>query len=135
VGIFLEGEDFRSDHGLGRLVDFKFKAPPGTTSPSITTHTPSGQRNCASWAFQPQKSLTLLPCPGGRTTKSTKDIEGYWGGEIGLLVGKMVGCTEPLYFTFLRVSKGKKSYFKENTSITAKRAISLPKADVAMRGE
>jgi len=29
-----------------RLVDFKLKAPPGTTSPSITTHAPSGQRNC-----------------------------------------------------------------------------------------
>ena len=72
VGIFLEGEDSRGDHGLGRLVEFRFKAPPGTTSFSITTHTPSGQRNCASWASQPQKSVTLLPCPGGRTTKSTK---------------------------------------------------------------
>ena len=72
VGIFLEGEDSRGDHGLGRLVEFRFKAPPGTTSSSITTHTPSGQRNCASWASQPQQSVTLLPCPGGRTTKSTK---------------------------------------------------------------
>ena len=53
VGIFLEGEDSRGDHGLGRLVDFRFKAPPGTTSSSITTHTPSGQRNCASRASQP----------------------------------------------------------------------------------
>ena len=53
-----------------------FKAPPGTTSSSITTHTPSGQRNCALWASQPQKSVTLLPCPGGRTTKSTKDM--WW---------------------------------------------------------
>jgi hypothetical protein len=72
MGIFLEGEDPRGDHSLGRLVEFRFKAPPGTTSSSITTHTPSGQRNCASWASQPQKSVTLLPCPGGRTTKSTK---------------------------------------------------------------
>ena len=72
MGIFLEGEDFRGDHGLGRLVEFGFKAPPGTTSSSITTHTPSGQGNCASWASQPQKSVTLLPCPGQRTTKSTK---------------------------------------------------------------
>ena len=55
VGIFLEGEDSCGDHGLGRLVEFRFKAPPGTTSPSITTHTPSGKRNCASWASQPQK--------------------------------------------------------------------------------
>ena len=102
MGIFLEGEDPCSGHGLGRLVEFRFnplntklnpichllallgahhilhfsrirvKVPPGTTSPSITTHTPSGQRNCASWASQPQKSVTLLPCPGGRTTKSMK---------------------------------------------------------------
>ena len=72
MGIFLEAEDSRGDHFLGRLVEFRFKAPPGTTSPSIITHTPSGQRNCASWASQPQKSVTLLPCPRGRTTKSTK---------------------------------------------------------------
>ena len=45
MGIFLEGEDSRGDHGLGRLVDFRLKAPPGTTSSSITTHTPSGQRH------------------------------------------------------------------------------------------
>jgi len=43
VGIFLEGEDSHGDHVLGRLVEFRFKAPPGTTSPSITTHTPSEQ--------------------------------------------------------------------------------------------
>jgi len=72
VGIFLEGEESRGDNGLGRLVEFRFKAPPGTTSSSINTHTSLGQRNCASWAPQPQKSVTLLPCPGGRTTKSTK---------------------------------------------------------------
>ena len=58
VGIFLEGEDSRGDHGLGRLVEFRFKAPPGTTTSSITTHTSSGQRNCASWASQPQVGYT-----------------------------------------------------------------------------
>jgi len=78
VGIFLEGEDSRGDHGLGRLVEFRFKAPPGTTSFSITTHTPSGQRNCVSWASQLQKSVTLLPCPGGRTMKFTKDMWWHW---------------------------------------------------------
>ena len=81
MGIFLEGEDSGGDHGLGRLVEFRFKAPPGTTSSSITTHTPSGQCNCASWASQPQKLVTLLPCPGGRTTKSTKDMWWHWGGS------------------------------------------------------
>ena len=39
MGIFLEGEDSRGDHGLGSLVEFRFKAPPGTTSSSVTTHT------------------------------------------------------------------------------------------------
>jgi len=38
VGNFPEGEDSRDDHGLGRLVEFRFKGPPGTTSSHITTH-------------------------------------------------------------------------------------------------
>jgi len=38
VGIFPEGEDSRGEHGLGRLVEFRFKGPPGTTSSYITTH-------------------------------------------------------------------------------------------------
>jgi hypothetical protein len=38
VGIFPEGEDTRGDHGLGRLVEFRFKGPPGTPSSYITTH-------------------------------------------------------------------------------------------------
>ena len=38
VGIFPEGEDPRGDHGVGRLVEFMFKGPPGTTSSYITTH-------------------------------------------------------------------------------------------------
>ena len=38
VGIFPEGEGTCSDNGLGRLVEFRFKGPPGTTSSSITTH-------------------------------------------------------------------------------------------------
>ena len=32
MGIFPEREDSRSDHGLGRLVEFGFKGPPGTPS-------------------------------------------------------------------------------------------------------
>jgi len=38
VGIFPEGEDSRGDHGLVRLLEFRFKGPPGTTSSYITTH-------------------------------------------------------------------------------------------------
>jgi hypothetical protein len=30
-GFFLEGEDSHDDHGLGNLVEFRFKAPPGTS--------------------------------------------------------------------------------------------------------
>ena len=36
VRIFPEGEDSVGDHGLGRLVEFRFKGPPGTTSSYIT---------------------------------------------------------------------------------------------------
>ena len=85
VGIFLEGENSHGDHGLGRLVEFRFKAPPDTKSSYITTHTSSGQRNWASWASQPQKSVTFLPCPGGRTTKSTKRACGGIGGKNSLV--------------------------------------------------
>ena len=39
VGIFPEGEeDSHGDHGLDRLVEFRFKGPPGTASSYITTH-------------------------------------------------------------------------------------------------
>ena len=38
VGIFPEGEGSRGDHGLSRLVEFRFKGPPGTPSSYITTH-------------------------------------------------------------------------------------------------
>jgi hypothetical protein len=40
-----EGEDSHGDHGLGRLVEFRFKVPLGTTSSPITSHTQSGERN------------------------------------------------------------------------------------------
>jgi hypothetical protein len=30
-GFFLEGEDFRGDHGLDSLVELRFKAPSGTS--------------------------------------------------------------------------------------------------------
>jgi hypothetical protein len=37
-GFFLEGEDPHGDHGLGSLVEFRFKAPPGTSYSYITIH-------------------------------------------------------------------------------------------------
>ena len=44
------------------------------TSRSWPASWPSGNR--ASWASHPQKSATLLPCPGGTTTKSTRTCGG-----------------------------------------------------------
>jgi len=164
VGIFSEGEDSRDDHGLGRLVEFRFNplTPKDTYSgrtapltskrcilyiystnkvteyfkhgiycpffylqnavcfiiltylvpvlftfyiqsvlklkkkvipapkvlrallalhPPISPLTSSGQRNRASWASQPRKSFTLLPCPGGKTTKSTRTCGALGGGD------------------------------------------------------
>jgi hypothetical protein len=37
-GIFLEEEDSHGDHGLGSLVELRFKAPPGTSYSYITIH-------------------------------------------------------------------------------------------------
>jgi hypothetical protein len=37
-GFFLEGEDSHGDHGLGSLVELRFKAAPGTSYPYITIH-------------------------------------------------------------------------------------------------
>ena len=55
-----------------------------TLHPPISPLTSSGQRNRASWASQPQKSVTLLPCPGGKTTKSTRTCGGI-GGKKNIL--------------------------------------------------
>jgi len=53
--------------------------------PPISPLTSTGQRNCASWASQTQKSVTLLPCPGGKTTKSTRTCGGI-GGNIYIYI-------------------------------------------------
>jgi hypothetical protein len=37
-GFFLEGEDSYGDHGLGSLVELRFKVPPSTSSPYINIH-------------------------------------------------------------------------------------------------
>ena len=63
--------------------DLGLKAPLAL-HPPISPLT-SGQRNCASWASQPQQSVTLLPCTGGRTTKSTRLCGGI-GQKIYLVV-------------------------------------------------
>src|SRR5215510_15747025 len=53
----------------------------------ISPSTSSGQRNCASWASQPQKSVTLRPQPGGETTESLRDMWWHWGGGGGGKIG------------------------------------------------
>jgi len=45
TGTFLEGEDSRGVLGLGKLMELRFKAPPGTKFFTFNTHTPSGQCN------------------------------------------------------------------------------------------
>jgi hypothetical protein len=37
-GFFLEGEDSHGDHGLGSVVELRFKALPGTSYSYITIH-------------------------------------------------------------------------------------------------
>jgi hypothetical protein len=37
-GVFIEGEDSHGDHGLGSLVELRFKAPPVTSYSYITIH-------------------------------------------------------------------------------------------------
>jgi hypothetical protein len=39
MGFFLEGEDYHGDHGLGSLVELRFKAPSGTSYSCITIRT------------------------------------------------------------------------------------------------
>jgi len=75
VGIFPEGEDSRGDHGLGRLVEFRFKDSPGTTSSCITTHiigTTYLRLMCV-----PTSEVGYTPAmPRRRTTKFTRACGG-----------------------------------------------------------
>jgi hypothetical protein len=70
-GFFLEGEDFHRDHGLGSLAELRLR-PLLVLHIYVSPFTLSGQRNCASWASQLQKSVTLRPPLGGETTKSIR---------------------------------------------------------------
>jgi len=75
--------------------------------PPISPLTSSGQRNCASWASQSQKSVTLLPCPGGRTTKSTRRCGGIgkekeYSNEISSLFRLVSLLAECLFIPFWR---------------------------------
>jgi len=60
---------------------FRLQAPPGISSSCISPLTSSGRRSHASWASQPQKSATLSPQPGGKTTKVHTNMWWHWGEE------------------------------------------------------
>jgi len=68
------------------------------TIPLLALHSPispltsSGQRNCASWESQSQKSVTLLPYTGGRTTKSTRTCGGIGGGGPVTILPTLLKC-------------------------------------------
>jgi hypothetical protein len=77
-GFFLDGEGPHGDHGLGSLVEFRFKAPSRyfIFIYQITPHRDNVNR--ASLASQPRKPVTLRPQPGGETTKSIRDMWWHW---------------------------------------------------------
>ena len=58
---------------------FRLKAPPVISSSCISPFTSSGQRSCASWSSQPQKSATLSPQPGGKPRKFIRTCGGIGG--------------------------------------------------------
>jgi hypothetical protein len=80
-GIFLEGEDSHGAHGLGSLEELRLR-PLLVLHIHVSPSTPSGQLNCASWASQPRKSVTLRPQPGAEAMKSIRDMWGHWGKKI-----------------------------------------------------
>ena len=63
--------------------------------PPIWPLTSPGQRNCASWASQPQKSVTPIPCPGGRTTKSIRACGGIGQKKNSVGSSTCFGCWHP----------------------------------------
>jgi hypothetical protein len=76
-GFFLEGEDSHGDHDLGSLAELRL-TPLLVLHIHISPSTSSGQRNCALWASQPQKSVTLRPQPREETTKSVREMWWHW---------------------------------------------------------
>ena len=92
MGIFLEGEDFRGDHCLGRLVEFRFKAPPGTISSSPLTHrrdnvtAPHGRPNLRS-------RLHLCHAQEGGPRSPQRTCGGIGGGSVWRKSSTVLLCT------------------------------------------
>jgi hypothetical protein len=80
-GFFLEGKDSHGHHGLGSFVELRFKTPP-LIHIHISPSTSSGKSNCASWASQPENSVTPRPQTGREPTKSKGDVWWPWHKKI-----------------------------------------------------
>jgi len=81
VGIFPQGEDSRCDDGLGRLVEFRFKGPPGTTSSYITIHI-IGTKKSSLMSIPISEVGYTSATPRREDHKVHKDMWGIGGGII-----------------------------------------------------
>jgi hypothetical protein len=91
-GFFLEGEDPHGVHGLGSLVEFRFKAPPGTSSSYITIHL----------IRTTLLRLMGFPTPEVGYTSATTgrgDYEVHKGHVVALRIKKKLFVTNFPYFT------------------------------------
>jgi len=77
VGILPEGEDSCGDHGLGRLVEFRFKGPPGTTSSYITTNI-IGTTQLRLMGISPSEVGYTSVMPRREDHEVHKDMWGHW---------------------------------------------------------
>ena len=83
MGIFPEGENFRGDHGLGRLVELGLKALLAL-HPPISPLTSSGQRNGV-----PTSEVGYTPAMPRREDHSVHyDTRWHWGEKIKIKIKK-----------------------------------------------
>ena len=85
MGIFPKGEDSRGDHSLGRLVEFRFKGPPGTTSFYITTHI-IGTTLMRLMGFPDSEVSYTSAMPRREDQEVHKDMWGHWGKNKKVLI-------------------------------------------------
>ena len=82
MGIFPEGEDSHGDPGLGRLVEFRFMGPPGTSSSYITTHIIRTTYPRLMGVPTSEVGYTSA-MPRREDHEVHKDMWGHWGGGWG----------------------------------------------------
>ena len=95
MGIFLEWEDSHGDHSLGRLVEFRFKAPPGTTSSTITTHIPSGQLTAPNGRPSLRSRLHSCHAQEGGPRSPQRTCGGHWKKKLGEAGPVYLSCIQP----------------------------------------